>query len=397
MALSLGRTLYNLKGRGLQLGESSRPPRPSGPLVWLHAPDPDYATGTAQLALRLITEGVASVLLTCPEPLNIAHPRLVQHTPPPDTASDARAFLGHWSPDLAILSDGELRPALLFEAETRRLPLLMVEARSPYLPKGRAGWYPGLIRSSLNSFHEIMALDEASARAFRKAGAAKVTLSGRMEEPSAALHYQEPERASLAQQMATRPVWLAAAVPAAEEAAVIAAHRTALRLAHRLLLILVPQDPGRAAELAAGMEAAEGWSVALRSLEQEPDTEVSVYIPDSAAEFGLWYRLAPVTYLGGSLLGDGCARNPMEAAALGSAIIHGPKPGVYGPLFNRFGAERAARSITSAADLGEALSDLLAPDRTARLAQAAWSLASDGVEVTEQIISLTRRLLQGAA
>ena len=119
------------------------------------------------------------------------------------------------------------------------------------------------IRSSLNSFHEIMALDEASARAFRKAGAAKVTLSGRMEEPSAALHYQEPERASLAQQMATRPVWLAAAVPAAEEAAVIAAHRTALRLAHRLLLILVPQDPGRAAELAAGMEAAEGWSCLL--------------------------------------------------------------------------------------------------------------------------------------
>ena len=51
----------------------------------------------------------------------------------------------------------------------------------------------------------------------------------------------------------------------------------------------------------------------------------------------------------------------------------------------------------SVADLGEALSDLLAPDRTARLAQAAWSLASDGVEVTEQIISLTRRLLQGAA
>ena len=162
-------------------------------------------------------------------------------------------------------------------------------------------------------------------------------------------------------------------------------------------MILVPQDPGRAAELAAGMEAAEGWSVALRSLEQEPDTEVSVYIPDSAAEFGLWYRLAPVTYLGGSLLGDGCARNPMEAAALGSAIIHGPKPGGYGPLFNRFGAERAARSITSAADLGEALSDLLAPDRTARLAQAAWSLASDGVEVTEEIIGLTRRLLQGAA
>ena len=51
--------------------------------------------------------------------------------------------------------------------------------------------------------------------------------------------------------MATRPVWLAVDVPAAEEAAVIAAHRAALRLAHRLLLILVPQEAARAADLAA--------------------------------------------------------------------------------------------------------------------------------------------------
>jgi len=195
--------------------------------------------------------------------------------------------------------------------------------------------------------------------------------------------------------MATRPGWLAADVPAAEEAAVIAAHRSALRLAHRLLLILVPQDPARGEDLARQIEAAEGWAVAQRGLEQEPDTETEVYIPDSDAEYGLWYRLAPVTYMGGSLLGEGCARNPMEPAALGSAIIYGPRPGGFGVVFGRLGAAQAARAVGSAPDLGEALSDLLAPDRAARLAQAAWGLASEGVDVTDRVIELARRILDG--
>jgi 3-deoxy-D-manno-octulosonic-acid transferase len=135
--------------------------------------------------------------------------------------------------------------------------------------------------------------------------------------------------------------------------------------------------------------------VAQRGLDQEPDTETEVYLPDSAAEYGVWYRLAPVCYMGGSLLGDGCARNPMEAAALGSAIIYGPRPGNFGAVFGRLGAAQAARAVGSAGDLGEALSDLLAPDRAARLAQAAWGLASDGVEVTDRVVEFARRVLDG--
>lgn len=394
MALSIGRTLYNLTGRREPGAEAARPARPSGELIWLHAPEAACARGLLQLAQRLIDALGVVVLLTCPEDLPGLR-GMIRQPPPADTAAEVKSFLSHWQPQLAILAEGEVRPALLLEADQRRLPVLMVDARAPYLLKARDGWYPGLLRASLQSVRQVMAVDEAAARAFRKAGAGEVAVAGRMEEPSAALPYHEPERSALAVMMATRPVWLAADVPAAEEAAVIAAHRSALRLAHRLLLILVPQDPARGDALARQIEAAEGWAVAQRGLEQEPDAETEVYIPDSDAEYGLWYRLAPVTYMGGSLLGEGCARNPMEPAALGSAIIYGPRPGGYGVVFGRLGAAQAARAVGSAHDLGEALSDLLAPDRAARLAQAAWGLASDGVDVTDRVIELTRRVLDG--
>jgi 3-deoxy-D-manno-octulosonic-acid transferase len=268
-----------------------------------------------------------------------------------------------------------------------------VDGREPSLVRGRDGWFPGLMRGAVQSLRHVFALDEAAAQSYRKAGAAQVDVLGRMEAVSAALACHEGERAALAELLKARPIWLAAAVPQAEEAAVIAAHRAALRLSHRLLLILVPEQAARAEALAAELEAMEGWIVARRAVDEEPDTETAVYLPDSAEEYGLWYRLAPVTYIGGSLAGEGALRNPLEPAALGSAIIYGPRPGPYGTVFGRLGAARAARAVGSANDLAEALGDLLAPDRAALAAQAAWTVASDGAEVTEKVLLRLRQLI----
>lgn len=395
MALSIGRRLYNLTARRAKQAEMPRPARPKGPLVWLHSPQSESVCGLAELALRLMVDDGVAVLLTCDAPPERAVPGAIHQSPPADQIADITSFLDHWRPDMLVMSEGEVRPALLHELADRKLPSLIADARTPYLLRGREGWYPGLLRQALNCVGRVLAVDEAAARAFRKAGAPRVEVVGRMEEQSAALPCHEPERAALAHLMATRPVWLAAAIPEGEEAAVIAAHREALRLAHRLLLILVPADPVRAPTLAAQMEANEGWTVAQRGLEQEPDTETEVYIPDSALEFGLWYRLAPVTFLGGSLGGEGCIRNPMEPAALGSAILYGPRPGAFGAAFGRLGAARAARAVASQHDLAEALGDLLSPDRAARLAQAAWGVASDGAEVTERVLDIIRATLDG--
>jgi 3-deoxy-D-manno-octulosonic-acid transferase len=315
--------------------------------------------------------------------------------PPEDAPAAVRAFLDRFRPDVAVMSDGELRPALLHEAALRQLPMIMVDARSPYLVADRKGWFPGLTRSLLAEFDQVIALDEPSARAFARAGLPQTRLraEGRMEEGSRALGCNEAERAALLRLFGTRPVWLAACLPQEEEAAVIAAHRNALRLAHRLLLVIVPEAPDRSDPLARQIAEAEGWTVARRSMEQEPDAETEVYLADAAAELGLWYRLAPITFLGGSLHGAGSLRDPYEPAALGSAILHGPHPGDWATSFARLGEARATRSVGSAGELGDAVGDLLSPDRAARMAQAAWAVSSAGAEVTDRVVMLLRELL----
>ncbi len=397
MVPSLGLTLYNLGQRRDPDAGPARPPRPGGRLAWLHAPSVDASRSIMALARRLGDEDGISTVVTCPADIAPRDGIVIQR-PPTDTPVEVRRFLDHWRPEIAIFGEGEIRPAALHEAAQRKLPVLLVDASRPSLPHERDGWYPGLMRSALAGFRHISAVDEAAARAFRKAGAplSAVAVTGRMEDESAVLPCLEAERAALARLFAARPVWFAVSLPEAEEAAVLHAHRMALQQAHRLLLIVLPADPARAEPLARRIEADDGWAVAHRALDQEPDPETEVFIVDNPAEYGLWYRLAPICFLGGSLEGTGAIRDPMEAAALGSAILHGPRAGRHGTIIGRLGAARATRAITSAHDLGEALGDMLAPDRTARLAQAAWAVATDGAEVTENALQLIRSLMDGA-
>ena len=261
--------------------------------------------------------------------------------------------------------------------------------------KGEANVDPDTRERILAEAARILVPDAGTARALRRLGgaAAPIETAGRLEEGSAALACNEAERESMAHVLRVRPVWLAVALPEAEIAAVADAHRAALRLAHRLLLIVVPDDPAQGPALAARLAEGEGWTVALRSADQEIDEETEVYVADTEGELGLWYRLAPITYLGGSMTGAGCLRPPYEPAALGSAIIHGPRTGLHAGAFASLAEARAVREIRAASDLGEAVGDLLSPDRAALLAHNAWAVSSSGAEVTGRVAHLLLQAL----
>jgi len=386
MAYSLGLTLYTLASRR-EAAAQPRPPRPAGTLVWLHAPDAETARPMAELAGRVMSDLGHAVILTgaAPPKGNLPHTPLGDDNP-----ADVAAFLDHWTPDLTVFSGGEVRPAMIAALKDRGIPMMMVDARAPRLPEGSRRW-PGLLRGAVQQFAHILTLDDAAARAYRRAGA-EAKVAGRMEEPHLVLPCTEAERAEITRGIAGRPVWLAAALPQAEEDAIIVAHRSALHLSHRLLLIVVPENSERAAGLTFRMEEA-GLATAARADEDEIEPETEVYIADNPEEFGLWYRLAPICYLGGSLT-DGAIRDPLEGASLGSALIHGPKTGDHAGAFARLVARKATQPIANAKALGDALSDLMAPDRMARLAGEAWDVASDGSEVTDRVLALIDRMTE---
>jgi 3-deoxy-D-manno-octulosonic-acid transferase len=70
----------------------------------------------------------------------------------------------------------------------------------------------------------------------------------------------------------------------------------------------------------------------------------AVHLADTFGELGLWYRVAPVTLMGGSF-GPVQGHNPWEPAALGSAILHGPNVANFAADYGELNAARAALMV----------------------------------------------------
>ncbi len=364
--------------------------------MWLDAGNPGAAMRLAELARRIRRERPrVAVVLTGDEGASM--PTALRAAPAvPDTAEATRAALAHWRPAVVAVAGGPLRPALTHAAAVAGVPVLWLEAGPPALPGG--GWWPRLTRATLGRLAAIHARDAAAAAALRRAGAPsdRVEVTGLLELPMGPLPANEAERAALSRALGTRPVWLAAGLPLAEADAAAAAQQDAMRAAHRLLLIAVPEPLEDAEAIADRLATVHGLSVGRRSAEAELGNDIQVYLADTEGEYGLWYRLAPVAYLGGTLVGPECLRHPLEAAALGAAIVHGPCGGAASAVLDELDAAGGARAIASGADLGEAIGDLLAPDRAATLAHAAWAQATAGAAATARAVQAILPLIDRA-
>jgi len=370
-------------------------PRPDGQLVWFHAASVGEALSIQELVRRLGEERPElSFLLTTGTRTSAQvmstrmPPRALHQYVPLDAIPFVRRFLDHWKPDLAIWTESEFWPALMVETHKRGVPMLLINARMSDKSHRRWRWLPGAAKSLLSRFDHILVQDRRSAAHLRRLGVSKADLevTGTLKEGTAALPCDEAERDLLAVQMQSRPVWLAASTHPGEEAIAAQAHRQALRSAHRMLLIIAPRHPERGPEIAENL-AGEGWNVALRSRDERIGEDTQIYVADTLGEMGLWYRLAPISFVGGSMVEVG-GHNPFEPAALGSAILHGPHMKNFKDIYERLTHAGAARQVADAAALAEEVRRLQSPDQAAQMAHAAWEVSSAGAQVTDRAIDL---------
>ena len=394
MTRSLALGAYRaLAGLGRARPEPEAAARPEGPLLWVHSDGTGRLASLAALAERLEAEGL-STLVTLPRTLEPcpAPGRLILRPAPLDRAGAVSAFLNHWRPDLLLWVGGGLRPALVAGA---RMPRLLLEgAPAPRLLDCGSRW-PGLARAVVPLFDHALVTGDAAAERLSRAGMPeeRLEIAGPLDLPAPVLPCNERERRDLAQTIGARPVWLAGDLPLSELPAVVAAHRLASRTAHRLLLILAPRSPEEAPTMAAAATEA-GLRVAQRAEGDEPEEGTQVYLADGPTEMGLWLRLAPVAFLGGTLSDGSGGRNPFEAAALGAALIHGPTTAPHREPWARLDAAGASRVVLNGQDLGRAVEALLSPDRTATMAHAGWDVATKGAEVANRVTDLVLEALE---
>jgi 3-deoxy-D-manno-octulosonic-acid transferase len=350
-----------------KLGEASAS-RPEGTLVWMHA------VGLGEvLALRGLIDEMARTrpdlhfLVTSSarasgEVFDRNRPPRTQHQfLPLDFAPAIGRFLDHWRPDLSVWAEQDLWPGLVVETHRRGIPLAMVNARMSaraFRSRKRARRLYGDLYIR---FAMVGAQDEATAAHLKAlCPGLDVTVMGSLKAACSPLSDAAEERAALSSRLSGRWLWLAAPTHAADEAIALAAQSVRFANDPASLLILAPRVPSRRDEIISAC-AAHGFGVAVRSEGEVPGQDDAVWLADTFGEMGLWYRMCPVSLIGGSF-GETGGHNPWEAAGLGSAILHGPVTTNFLADYAALDGAGAAREVADTVQLLEALD---APDLAA--------------------------------
>lgn len=348
-----------------KLGQPSLP-RPEGPLVWLHAVGLGEVLALRGLVASLARQApaveflVTSTTRGSAEVLAANLPPRTRHQFLPLDAPDYLArFLDHWRPALSVWAEQDLWPGAVAATDARGIPLALVNARMNAESYARRRRWRGLYRDLLSRFRLITAQDEATAQHLRSLGAPGVRVTGSLKAAAPTLSADPSALAGARKALVgLRPVLLASSHPE-DEFIVLSAFRA---LHPRPPLILAPRDPARGAEVAA-RAAEHGLTATLRSAGQGPTGDV--WVADTFGEMGIWYRICPVTIMGGTF-GPTEGHNPWEPAALGSAILHGPRTANFAADYIALHQAGAALSV-SANNLAAALTE----DHAAMVARAA--------------------------
>ncbi len=321
--------------------------RPEGRLIWLHA------VGIGEvMALRGFIAALsrldpqASFLITSSarSSAQVIAGNLPERTfhqyLPLDTPVFLARFLDHWRPSLSIWAEQDLWPGAVLACQKRGIPLALINARMDAASFRKRNKIKSLFADLYAGFDLVSAQDPETASHLRQLGALAVQQDGSLKSAAPALNVDPAALAQMQNALAGRRLWVAASTHAEDEAVALAAQSRLWAQDPRWLLILVPRLPARAGQIATAL------STLRRSQGAMPGPQTAVYLADSFGELGLWYRLAPIALIGGSF-GPVEGHNPWEAAALGAAILHGPRVAHFRADYAQLAASKAARQVTA--------------------------------------------------
>jgi len=321
---------------------------------------------------------------------------------PLDYGSNLRRVLRQLRPSLVVVLETEIWPNLYREAKCAGASLLVINGRisDRALPRYRRwSWF---FRHALAQPDAILVQTDEDARRYVIAGAPpeRVQVGGNLKYDFA------PPPDGIAPAIAdflarTKPqqVWVAASTmaPAAagdvdEDDAVIQTFREIAGSHPGLLLILAPRKPERFGAVAEKLTRA-GVAFTRRS-SLAPLALPGVLLLDTIGELAGLFETADAVFMGGTLARRG-GHNILEPAYFGKPIIVGPYMENFAAIADEFHRAGALAPIENPAELGNAVTQLLADGSalglraralaqakrgvTARIACEIWKAFSEGV------------------
>lgn len=370
-------------------------PRPSGPLLWAHAASVGESVSVMQLIEEILEQySEVNVLITTgtvtsAKMLEGKLPSRVYHQYAPiDRVVTVQRFIEHWQPDMALFVESEIWPNLLTECYEHGCCMIQVNARMSESSFTKWLKHKSMIQRILGYFSLSLAHSEQDMARLESLGARNAKFVGNLKYAAPPLSADPAEAGKLVGMIGERPVWIASSTHPGEEEAILEAHRKIKEHHDKLLTIVIPRHADRADGLLNGIFAE--LNCAQRSKGEDITSETELYIADTMGELGLFYRLAGVVFVGGSLVEIG-GHNPLEPARLECAIVTGPHTANFKDVYDEMEHNQAIVKVQTAEALGEQVDRLLLDDdKQQHLAGAALNLVQSKEGVLEAYMDAMR-------
>ena len=344
-------------------------PTSRAPMLWVHGASNGELTGARALIEEALRRAPDLEILVTTNTVTArkmvrdwALPRVTVRLAPFDLRPVLRRFIRATQPAALVSIENEIWPNRFALLARNAIPVIVAGARMSDRTAQR--WekmvpiFGGVIRPTIAAITRLAAQDTASEQRLLQLGLPPAALLPKMNLKStvdidiAPLKNADP----LAAQFDRVTTVLAASTHPGEERPVLEAFHSLRQTHPHARLILAPRHPARADTIATELTRA-GFAFARRS--------------NSLGEMPLWYGLAGISFIGGSLINLG-GHTPFEPAQCGTAILHGTFVSNHLSAYRALDTAGAALEITDAASLAEAMRGLMnEPARATAMAEAA--------------------------
>src|SRR6478752_2505558 len=373
--------------------------RPAGPLVWIHGASVGEVLASAALIEKLRALNLR-ILLTSGTVTSAAvvakrfPPDVIHQYVPYDSPRYVARFLDHWKPSLALFIESDLWPNLILQGAARRLPMVLINGRMSHRSFPRWRRVHGTISALLEKFDICLAQSQTDAERFAALGCRNVVATGnlKLDVPAPPADPNRLER--LMSLTRGRPIIVAASTHPGEEEILIETHKALAGLLPQLLTVIVPRHPDRGPSICRLVDATR-LKASQRSRDELPTAATDIYVADTMGELGLFYRLAEIVFMGGSLVAHG-GQNPIEAIKLGASIVHGPHVFNFTDVYEALDGAGGARRVDTPEALVQQLGHLLAdpPARETSVAASTRVVEQLGGALERTLVALEPYLLQ---
>jgi 3-deoxy-D-manno-octulosonic-acid transferase len=289
---------------------------------------------------------------------------------PFDLSPVVRRFFRRHRPTAIILMELELWPNFLLEAARRGVPVLVANGRiteRSALRYSRGGW---LTRRFFNWVDSFGAQNEDYRQRFLRVGVdpERVEILGNLKHdrgPAPIAAKGGETRDLLGWKAGEKMVLVAGSTHPGEEALVLSTYRQLLPGWGQLRLVLVPRHVERLVEgeldrWGEKKDFLVRWS-ALRGASPEAAAATlgdRVLVVDTLGELELFYSLADIVFVGGSLVHHG-GHNVFEASRLGKPVLFGPHIANFKEEADLLLGEKAAICVRDGEELARVVDRLL--------------------------------------